>query len=48
MAQNNFTIDIKIWDEWEIDTYSSKGYLCYALIEIADKLILMERYLDEL
>ncbi len=46
MAQNNFTIDIKIWDSWEIDTYSIKGYLCYILMEVAGKLQLMERYLD--
>jgi len=47
MAQNNFTIDVHIWDSWEIDTYSN-GYLCYVLIEIGNKLQLMERYLDEL
>jgi hypothetical protein len=48
MAQNNFTIEIKLWDEWEIDTFSFKGYLMYALVEIANKLYLMERYLDEI
>ena len=48
MAQSNFTIELKIWDEWHIDTYSAKGYLVYMLIEIGDKLQLMERYLDEL
>ncbi len=47
MPQDNFTIKIKIWDEWEIDTYSSKGYLCYVLVEIANKLYLMERYLND-
>jgi len=49
MAQNNYTITIKIWDEWEIDTYSPMGYLCYGLIEIIGyKLFLMERYLNDL
>jgi len=47
MAQNNFTIEVKIWDEWVIDTYSSKGYLCYALMEIGNKLYLMEKYLND-
>jgi len=47
MAQNNFTIEIKIWDSWEIDTFSLKGYLCYILIEIGNKLQLMERYLND-
>jgi hypothetical protein len=48
MAQNNFTIEIKIWDEWEIDTYSSKGEIEYVLAEIGNKLYLMERFLNEL
>lgn len=48
MAQSNYTIDVKIWDEWEIDTFSSNGYLCYILVEIAGKLQLMEKYLNEL
>ena len=47
MAQNEFTIKIKIWDSWEIDTYSSKGYLSYILIEIGNKLQLMEKYLND-
>jgi hypothetical protein len=48
MAQNNFTITVKIWDKWEIDTYSSNGYRLYAIVEIGNKLYLMERYLNEL
>jgi hypothetical protein len=47
MAQNNYTVEIKIWDSWEIDTYSIKGYLYYVLIEIGNKFQLMERYLNE-
>jgi hypothetical protein len=47
MAQNKFTIELKILDEWEIDTYSSKGYLCYMLVEINNKLYLWEKYLNE-
>jgi len=48
MAQNNFTIEIKIWDEWEIDTYTMNGYRFYSIIEIGNKLYFMERYLNEL
>jgi hypothetical protein len=48
MAQNNFTIKVKIWDKWEIDTYTMNGYRFYAIIEIGNKLYLMERLLDEL
>jgi len=48
MAEENYTIEVKIWDEWEIDTFSIKGYLCYILIEVATKLYLMEKYLNEL
>lgn len=48
MSQNNFTVEIKIWDSWELDTYSPKGYLCYMLVEIIGyKLYLMEKYLNE-
>jgi hypothetical protein len=48
MPQSDFTIEVKIWDEWSIDTYSPKGYLCYALVEIGNKLQLLERYLDDI
>jgi len=47
MAQNNYTIEVKIWDEWVIDTYSPKGYLCYVLMEVGNKLYLMEKYLND-
>ena len=48
MAQDNFTLEIKIWDLWDIDTYSIQGYIRYGLIEIGNKLYLMEKNLDEL
>jgi hypothetical protein len=48
MAQNNYTIEIKIWDSWEVDTYTMNGYRFYSIIEIGNKLYFMERYLNEL
>jgi hypothetical protein len=48
MAQSNFSITIKILDEWTIDSYSIRGYLIYMLVEIADKLYLLEKYLNDI
>jgi hypothetical protein len=42
MAQNNFTIEFKIWDSWAEDAYSIKGYIFYLIAEIGNKLYLME------
>ena len=41
------TIEVIIWDSWEEDTYTSEGYKCFILIEIANKLCLWERKIDE-
>jgi len=43
MAQNNYTIEAKIWDSWEKDTYTINGYIFYAIMEIGNKLYFMER-----
>jgi len=43
----NPTIEIKILDTWEEDTYTMKGYKSYMLVEIAGKIQLWERYIDE-
>jgi len=48
MAQNNYYIDVKVWESWQLDSYSIKGYLNYILIEIAEKLYLSEKYLNDL
>ena len=42
MAQDNITITIKIWDSWEKDTYTINGYVFYSIIEIGNRLYLME------
>ena len=42
MAQNNFAVEIKIWDSWEKDTYTIKGYIFYSIIEIGNKLYFLE------
>jgi hypothetical protein len=47
MAQNNYTVTVKIWDSWTTDSYTIKGYLCYILVEIGNTLQLMEKYLNE-
>lgn len=47
MAQNEFTMDIKIWDSWEVDTYSHLGYMEYMLVEIGIKLYLWEKPLND-
>lgn len=41
------TIEIIIWDSWEEDTYTSKGYKTYVLIQINDKLSLKEGFINE-
>ena len=45
--KNNFTITVKILDSWEEDTYTLKGYKIYMIIEIAGKVYLLERYINE-
>lgn len=44
---DKFTIEVIIWDSWEIDTYTQKGYTVYTLIQINDTLKLIERNLNE-
>jgi len=47
MASNNFNVEIKIWTEWEEDTYTINGYRFYAIVEIGNRLYFMEKYLDD-
>jgi len=43
MAQNNYTIEVKIWDSWEKDTYTINEYIFYTIMEIGNKLYLMQK-----
>jgi len=46
--KNNFTITVKIWDYWIIDTYElGKNNVLYVLIEIQNKLWLQKIILKD-
>jgi len=43
----NYSIEVRILDSWEEDTYTSEGYRCFYLILIAGTLYLCERKINE-
>jgi hypothetical protein len=45
MAQNNFTIEIKILDEWDIMN-NKWEYICYVLCDVSGRLYLFEKNLN--
>ena len=43
----NYSIEVIILDSWEEDTYTSKGYKRYILIQINNELSLREGFIHE-
>ena len=43
----NYSIEVRILDSWEEDSYTLEGYKCFSLLLIANKLYLCERGMYE-